>query len=321
MSTCVPDFAPVRFSTSDLAERDRLPAWRERFGRAVVRVDIEPLTELPFHAKATLRALPGLRTIAWRGSAVRNRRSAALAADGDEAIGLFINLGAKAAVSQRDRDVVLGRGDAVLISHDPSVVIPSPEGFVGVIVPRAALASRIKEIDDAVLRPIPRATEPLRLLMSYVQYVRDKLALSTPELRQTAVDHVQDLVALSLHPPDEETDNLSAVATARLGAALDRIVDRFDDPDLSLAKVAGMQHISPRYLQRLMETTGIPFTARVNELRLQRAFALLAEGDSRRIIDIALQAGFSDISHFNRLFRSRFGDTPSGVRRIQMKKK
>jgi AraC-like DNA-binding protein len=27
-----------------------------------------------------------------------------------------------------------------------------------------------------------------------------------------------------------------------------------------------------------------------------------------------LQAGFSDISHFNRLFRSRFGDTPKGVR-------
>jgi transcriptional regulator GlxA family with amidase domain len=33
-----------------------------------------------------------------------------------------------------------------------------------------------------------------------------------------------------------------------------------------------------------------------------------------RICDIALQAGFSDISHFNRLFRSRFGDMPKGVR-------
>ena len=33
-----------------------------------------------------------------------------------------------------------------------------------------------------------------------------------------------------------------------------------------------------------------------------------------RICDIALQAGFSDISHFNRLFRSRFGGTPSDVR-------
>jgi AraC-like DNA-binding protein len=27
-----------------------------------------------------------------------------------------------------------------------------------------------------------------------------------------------------------------------------------------------------------------------------------------------LEAGFSDISHFNRLFRARFGDTPGGVR-------
>ncbi len=74
--------------------------------------------------------------------------------------------------------------------------------------------------------------------------------------------------------------------------------------------------ISPRYLQRLLETSGTSFTARVNELRLQRAFTLLTEtrDGELRISDIALQVGFSDISHFNRLFRSRFGDTPRGVR-------
>lgn len=55
----------------------------------------------------------------------------------------------------------------------------------------------------------------------------------------------------------------------------------------------------------------------MNELRLQKAFALLIErsGGKRRISDIALEAGFSEVSHFNRLFRARFGDTPSGVRR------
>ncbi|MBP0112132.1 protein of unknown function [Bradyrhizobium vignae] len=31
--------------------------------------------------------------------------------------------------------------------------------------------------------------------------------------------------------------------------------------------------------------------------------------------DIALVAGFSDVSYFNRLFRARFGDTPREVRR------
>jgi AraC-like DNA-binding protein len=88
-----------------------------------------------------------------------------------------------------------------------------------------------------------------------------------------------------------------------------------------MVKLARMQRVSPRYLQRLMETTGTPFTARVNELRLQHAFALLAQGDSRHVSDIALQAGFSDISHFNRLFRARFGDTPSGIRRTKSKRR
>ena len=32
------------------------------------------------------------------------------------------------------------------------------------------------------------------------------------------------------------------------------------------------------------------------------------------IIDIVFAAGFGDASHFNRVFRGRFGDTPSGVR-------
>jgi transcriptional regulator GlxA family with amidase domain len=32
---------------------------------------------------------------------------------------------------------------------------------------------------------------------------------------------------------------------------------------------------------------------------------------------VALQAGFSDILHFNRLFRSRFGATPSDMRGVE----
>ena len=36
------------------------------------------------------------------------------------------------------------------------------------------------------------------------------------------------------------------------------------------------------------------------------------------IIDIAFAAGFGDVSHFNRMFRRRFGDTPSDVRAAAM---
>src|SRR5262249_17355035 len=103
---------------------------------------------------------------------------------------------------------------------------------------------------------------------------------------------------------------------ARLNVALDCIAARFQDPELSLPKVAQTLHISSRYLQRLLEMSGTSFTEHANELRLQRAYALLIEGRQGkvRISDIALQVGFSDISHFNRLFRSRFRGRPSDVR-------
>jgi AraC-like DNA-binding protein len=61
---------------------------------------------------------------------------------------------------------------------------------------------------------------------------------------------------------------------------------------------------------------GKSFTEHLVEHRLERAFSMLSD---RRylhlaIIDIAFTVGFGDVSHFNRVFRRRFGETPSGVR-------
>jgi len=108
----------------------------------------------------------------------------------------------------------------------------------------------------------------------------------------------------------------SRVAGARLTAALDHIAANFQHPELSVETVARSLKITPRYLQALLKKAGTSFTAQLNELRLQRAFTLLTQaGDkARRVSDIAMEVGFSDISHFNHLFRSRFGNTPSSVR-------
>jgi AraC-like DNA-binding protein len=158
----------------------------------------------------------------------------------------------------------------------------------------------------------------VELANTYLRILQEKAVLGTPELRQTVVSHIHDLAALTLGANRAGTeDGLSAVAGARLAAALGHIAESLTEPGLTVAAVARRQGVSPRYLQRLLEASGTSFTAHVNELRLQRVFALLTKAHARghRISDIALEAGFSDISNFNRLFRSRFGDTPSGIRR------
>ncbi|WP_283809899.1 MULTISPECIES: helix-turn-helix domain-containing protein [Bradyrhizobium] len=107
-----------------------------------------------------------------------------------------------------------------------------------------------------------------------------------------------------------------ATAAPRGWLPLEHIDTCFCEPDFNAPALATKLGISPRYLHRLLERSGLSFTARVNELRLQRAHKLLAEQcSSKRVSDIALVAGFSDVSYFNRLFRARFGDTPREVRR------
>jgi AraC-like DNA-binding protein len=75
--------------------------------------------------------------------------------------------------------------------------------------------------------------------------------------------------------------------------------------------------LSERYVQELLEGAGFSFSGYVRELRLDRAYKMLRDRRyaALRISDIAMQAGFSDLSYFNRSFRVRYGLTPNEARR------
>jgi len=311
------DFAPVRFSTWDLPERERLDRWREEFGRRVIGVEIEPrASHAPFCAEATMQALPGCRIAFCAGSAARLNRTPALAADGDNSIGLIVNLGPKVVMSQRGRDMPLQQGEATLV-QDTGALTDGNVHYYGLVFPRPVLAARLLDLDASMMRATPRSGGPLGLLVRYLDLIRTEADLSLPQVRRTVVGHIHDLTALAFGADrDTKEHGLSAVAAAHLAAVLAHIAKSFVEPGLTVEAVARRQGVSRRYLQRLLEESGMSFTERVNELRLQKAFALLTTEryGKRRISDIALEAGFSDISHFNRLFRARFGDTPRGVR-------
>ena len=317
------DFISLRFSTRELPERIRIPMWREEFGRRIVHVDIEPSSDVQFQAEATLQALQGLRVLAWKGSAMRFKRLQTNIVDGDDSIGLIVSSPSRSQLSQRGQEIEFRAGDAIAVLHSEPATVTYVEGLqFGLAVPRDALTPRVTNVDSLAMRPISRRTEALRLLMTYLKWALKEGALAAPKLRDAVVTHIHDLVALAIceRAPLGES-SASAVVAARHSAALDHIAAHFEDPGLSLEAVARSQGISPRYLQRLLEASEMSFTARVNELRLQRAFALLIEphDSAKRISDAALEAGFSDISHFNRQFRTRFGDSPRGVR-IQAQK-
>jgi AraC-like DNA-binding protein len=84
----------------------------------------------------------------------------------------------------------------------------------------------------------------------------------------------------------------------------------------SLDAVAKCQDISPIYVRKLFESDDTSFTQFVLSERLARAHRLLSDPRfaERSIAALALEAGFGDLSYFNRAFRRCYRATPSGVR-------
>lgn len=313
-------FAQWRFSTDDLPEKDRLTIWREVCGRTMMRTDMEPLNDEPFHCTANIWLLPGLAVSSIVTSPNRLTRGRDLLTDGNDDFILTIPMAGGAAISQRGRNVALGRGDALLMSNAlPSMSeVHTASNFLSVGIPAAILAPLAKDVGASLLRPVPENAPAQRLLASYMQALDGEQTLASPELRRAAVAHIHDLAALAVGPTRDaaEIARGRGVRAARLHAIKADIAENLGQQDLTTSTVAARLGITPRYVNMLFEAEGITFSEFVLELRLTRAHRMLCDPrfSGRAIGWIAFESGFSDLSYFNRTFRRHYGLTPSDTR-------
>ena len=78
----------------------------------------------------------------------------------------------------------------------------------------------------------------------------------------------------------------------------------------SLAALGRQAGMSPYHLAHVFrELVGVPPHRYLLESRLRRASARLRDGES--VTETCFAVGFSNLSHFIRLFRRRYGVTPS----------
>lgn len=94
----------LQFSTHDFPDKEKLPFWREVFGRHVVRLDIEPLADELFQAEACVWSLQNLRIISCSSSTPTClARTRELLSDGDDDIALYVNIEGPTEFTQRRR--------------------------------------------------------------------------------------------------------------------------------------------------------------------------------------------------------------------------
>ncbi|HWI12407.1 MAG TPA: AraC family transcriptional regulator [Burkholderiaceae bacterium] len=301
----------LRLSTCELAVARRLPALRDLFDRSIgMDIDAEPGHPIDIQ----MNIAPGLRRARMLSPfTARAARPQTRLADGDDTVCLMIKTGGQMALSQGRHEGVPQLGDAVLLVYrQPSRLEFVDATYLSVRVPFAALAM-LADVEAAAACRIPRHSAALALLQNYVGSLPEHL--DDPFLGRLAATHVYDLMALAIGATDEGREGARGrgVRAARLEAIK---TDLARDATLPIDQIARRQGVSTRYVQMLFEEQNTTFTEFAVDRRLDAALGMLTSPRyaSWTIAGIALEAGFGDLSHFNRRFKRRFRATPTDVR-------
>lgn len=266
--------------------------------------------------------LPGLtvaRTVVGPCKSGRTKRQTA---DGDDDVIICIALSGELTWSWRHERQV-GCGQAYLGSNDiPGFrIFQQPATILDIVIPRKLLAPVVT--DAATPRAFPAMPE-VRLLAAYVQTLIQEADDLSDEAAALSASHVRDLAALALGTSRGagEIAKGRGIRTARLKAVKADIDANLLYPGLSPGWVMSRHGISERYLRALFADEETSFTDFVLEKRLTYVFRRLTGPHCADLLiaPIAYEAGFNDLSWFNRAFRRRFGMTPSEAREAACKR-
>jgi AraC-like DNA-binding protein len=293
--------------------------WREVYGRSVARVEMTPLDETPFRVDADIHTFPDLAMAVVKTSPVRGERTCELAHGNQEGVELLIPIDAGADVSQRDKEIKLGRGDAALLRcHEPGFAqFSGTTRFFNLAIPARILTSMC-DTDAFIPAAIPAGNPVLRLLMNYIHVLDLNNHLADDEPRYAIAAHIRDLATLTIGAT-RDTAAVAAgrgVRAARLRTIKADIEANLHRRELSLTAVVARHGISARYVRKLFNDEGTSFSAFVLDTRLAQAYRILSDPrfSGRAISTVAFECGFGDLSYFNRAFRRRYQASPSEIR-------
>ncbi len=220
---------------------------------------------------------------------------------------LLLNLLGHTTVSQGGHSVLLGPGDLSVVAQAEPYRLRCDETHRMQVLAVPELDGRCAIEPQVARGHAPQATALLAAFMA--QLAATDADRPVPEGLRLA----QDLLALCWPRVGQAAEQSALAAWERPLRAL--IARELCDPALDAHTLGRALGISARYVQMVLARQGTTLTAYLQEQRLQQAAQRLRSGDAAGIGTIALEVGFSDLSHFCRCFRRRFGCSARDWRR------
>lgn len=319
----MPTVTPQRFCTDTLPVATRVAQVRESYASLDMAVDLRPLVdECAFRldlCSTRLNASASLGGGSLSPYVARRSRAAAAPASSDAV--MITRFSQPFQVSSGPlKQVTVAAGDTLVVPMDESFefIYPTAGTIQTIWLQRTALRPLLPRLDDQARRfERQGAGAHLDVLFGYAASIQRQTSLDA-SLASLSASHLTDLLALALGAGvgPAEPGQAHGGHAARMAAVHADVARTFRQPRLTVAHLAQRHHMSVRQLQRLFEQEGTTFTAHLQNTRLEHVRRALQDpaNTQRRVSVMAYEAGFQDLAAFNRLFRQRFGTTPTQLR-------
>lgn len=232
----------------------------------------------------------------------------------DDFVAVLVESG-KGCMTQSSRELVLNVGDmAIYDASRPFVHKFSVESMLLARIPRKAMNSRLAGVESrmniCIARDRPIAQVFRGLLREALMLDATASVIAQTRLANSFVD------ALAAAMEAQFQDSLGGnggLHDAVYDRALRYIDAHLDECNLSAVEIASGLNVSPRTLSRIFAKKGTAPMQEVWRRRLERSFELLAGRRVSMVTQAAYQCGFSDLSHFSRVFKKVYNVAPSSI--------
>lgn len=308
------------WSTDHVTPEKRLKHWREMFCSTFIECDIDSMDGDAFNAALRFDRFGDVSVGTINAGRRRTTTTQAQANRNAEGVMLDIVWSGRYRYEGPTKTIELLPGDAVFAPNNVSDIMTAiePAELRAVHIPAQFVEHVFGDVSSTTGRVLRHEQPESRLLSAYLQAVHQTAGLNDPKTREIIGQQIVDLVITAVGRTHSE-----AIATAERGLkaarfklASDEARRRLSEPMLNAQRVAEKMGLSERYVQRLFEENGLTVSQFIMDERLKRVRRMLLEPaqDHRHISDIAYGAGFSDITHFNRAYKRRFGEAPGMAR-------
>lgn len=250
-------------------------------------------------------------------SGKRSRRH--IAADGLDSLSIGVVLDGRRNSEQEGDDGISTSAGGLFVydASRPSTVEWSDHKVVYLVVRRPMLRAALGQDVPTPSSMMKRlAASPLRSVLrdQILSVARHSMSARADDQTFILSQAAQLAIYALSQQPDEDQDG-ERPDGAVLSAATAYIEAHLAEPNLSIDQVARAVKCSRATLYRIFSAEGIGVAEYIRDCRLDRARALIERAHPDvPISEIAVRCGIYDTANFSRMFRRRFGLSPSSLR-------